>query len=102
MPALAVRVRSEVLQPNERAAPPAAVREPFYLSLHVAEKRLQQSRLLLVLQRVQGAEVVHHGLVLLLPRRVDVLHHLRPHLRQTEGARPHQRVLLLSQGRELL
>lgn len=57
------------------------VRACTYLSLHVAQQRLQQRRLLLVLKRVQRAEIVHHGLVLLLAGGVDVLHRLRPHLR---------------------
>lgn len=54
-----------------------------YLGLHVAQQRLQQSHLLLVLQSVQRAEVVHHGLVLFLARGVDVLHSFSPQLEHT-------------------
>ncbi len=51
-----------------------------HLRLHVSQQRLQQSDLLLVLQHVERCEVVHYGLVLFLPGRVDVLHHFILHL----------------------
>lgn len=53
----------------------------MYLCLHVAQQWLQQGHLLLVLQRVERAEVVHHGLVLLLAGGVDVLHRLGSQLK---------------------